>query len=643
MRLNPSLSLFIALATAVALGCLPAPDPGMDDSGNGGEGSGEDGGDSHGGDDDRDGYMEYEDCNDMDSEINPGAEEIWYDGVDQDCDGESDYDADRDGHDSDEHGGDDCMDDDASVHPGATEVWYDGGDQDCDGASDFDADGDGFDSEEHGGGEDCEDLNKDVNPDAEEICGNDVDDNCSGWDDCRLEGEYESDDASVQLKGSTSGEYLGESLSFAGDLDGDGYDDVVVGAPDYGYGGTDLDNGGVYLFRGPLVTDQSASSAHLRLRGEAGSRLGEAVEGQVDLQGDGYVDLIVSAPASDTGFATLGCKDHGSVYIFQGPVTRSGAVSISTADISLDGPCKGTTGFGSGVTLDAHGDADGDGIEDVLIGSTSGPYAFFRPATMTVKTTGELADNAWVLTVDDWSSGPTNAWFIRDTGTGSARIALTSPYWTEGEGNNGAVLILEEAPDSHDEFEVGGGIVGGKGAELGTSLSPLGDLDGDGLDEIAVGAPGLVSGGIEGVVYVLDPDKDEGEAASLAKATFVPSKDATFFGWDVAGVGDLDEDGHADVMLSTPFYQEDSEGLVWLHYGPLTGTVTMDEAPEPGDGAAIFRGEEGDNLGYSLAGGFDVTGDASPDLLLGAPGWQSSGSSSTVNTGRVLVFETWTQ
>jgi MYXO-CTERM domain-containing protein len=107
------------------------------------------------------------DCDDGDAAVNPGAEEIWYDGVDQDCSGGSDYDQDADGYDSAEHTDDglDCDDSDEAVNPDADEIWYDGVDQDCDGGSDFDRDGDGYDSESYGG-EDCDDADADTYPGA---------------------------------------------------------------------------------------------------------------------------------------------------------------------------------------------------------------------------------------------------------------------------------------------------------------------------------------------------------------------------------------------------------------------------------------------------------------------------------------------
>ncbi len=101
------------------------------------------------------------DCNDGDPTISPNATEIWYDGIDQNCDG-NDTDQDGDGVAALGHGGLDCDDTNATVYPGAVEVWYDGVDQDCDG-NDADQDRDGFDARAVGG-PDCDDLDATVTP-----------------------------------------------------------------------------------------------------------------------------------------------------------------------------------------------------------------------------------------------------------------------------------------------------------------------------------------------------------------------------------------------------------------------------------------------------------------------------------------------
>ena len=124
-------------------------------------------------DEDADGFSGVQcggsDCDDSDAAINPGATEVWYDGVDSDCNDWDDYDADRDGHAHDGYGGDDCDDTDPDVHPGAEELWYDGVDQDCDDSTaDDDQDGDG-----HPRDEDCDDTDGSVWDGCEEDDGDD--------------------------------------------------------------------------------------------------------------------------------------------------------------------------------------------------------------------------------------------------------------------------------------------------------------------------------------------------------------------------------------------------------------------------------------------------------------------------------------
>jgi hypothetical protein len=126
--------------------------------------------------------VEQGDCDDNDASIYPEAEEVPYDGVDQDCDGEDLIDVDGDGWEASETGGDDCDDQDASTNPAADEIPYDGADNDCEGDGDLtDVDGDGYDSDTVGG-DDCDDYDDEVHPGAVDDCGG-GDEDCDGEED----------------------------------------------------------------------------------------------------------------------------------------------------------------------------------------------------------------------------------------------------------------------------------------------------------------------------------------------------------------------------------------------------------------------------------------------------------------------------
>ena len=174
------------------------------------------------------------DCDDLDPDFGPGATDVWYDGVDSNCDGADDYDQDGDGVAAagiDGSDGDDCDDLDPDVFPGAEDAPYDGVFSDCDEAGEYDADGDGVDSADYGGPNggplDCDDTDASIYPGAADEWYDGVDSDCAGDDDYDQDG----DGAPSPLEGGPSG------LADCDDTD----PDVYPGADEVWYDGADQD------------------------------------------------------------------------------------------------------------------------------------------------------------------------------------------------------------------------------------------------------------------------------------------------------------------------------------------------------------------------------------------------------------------
>jgi hypothetical protein len=610
-----------------------------------------------------------DDCDDAESLVNPSNAEVCGDDIDNDCDDLIDEEdaptplswfADNDGdgygdYDSPYSGGtscaqpsgyvadgNDCNDTNADINPDAEEVWYDGTDDDCDGNLD-DADEDGYVGEE-AGGDDCADGDAFAHPDAPEVCGDGKDNDCDGdMDPC---------DMNAMIIGSNPGDRAGGAVAMGGDLNDDGIGDLVVGASRYN--GTGLSLGAAFVFYGPVSDERMTEEADFILTGEADhDRAGCAVEIIGDTDNDGIAELLIGAYVEDGGG-----DGAGAAYLMSSPlgVGTSGTLfSLSdAAGLKLVGEVGGDQ---TGYSLSGAGDVNNDGFADIIIGGYKASPAGRSEAGMAHILFGPIEDD-----LDGADDGELDLSFANVRlygadggdqlahsvsgagdvdGDGFDDVIMGAPNATRGVTYTGVAFLtlggvgmegnLDLATDADGRF------VGVNGADqAGYDVTGAGDVNGDGYGDFAVGAPGYDGGGSQsGAAYVVLGSMDIGcgVGSSCADtdlhataAVLLGERNDDFAGVSLDGGADLNDDGVPDLVIGARL--EDSTasdaGASYIMFGPFSpGTTDLSTS----DGK--FSGGDGNDwLGASVSSGMDVTGDGVDDMMLGAPNRDDSGDES---------------
>jgi hypothetical protein len=597
---------------------------------------------------DEDGWAWPEDCDDTDPSIHPGATEIC-DDQDNDCDGTTDgesavdrqpafVDGDGDGHGDPDQPiwvcriawgqsgiGDDCDDFNSDNYPGNSES-CDDLDNDCDTAVDeglaqsdwfLDQDGDGYGSGDPktaceappghvADGGDCDDSTASASPAQLEVCGDNLDNDCDGTDNgCTPAGEVSLADAWTTVLGGSDGLQLGYGIASAGDLDGDGTIDLWVGAT-----GAQIDGqptGGVVLISGPLggTLDASATGTAWFFGSAADDGLGRAMA-QGDIDGDGLPDALAGAWGDDTAG-----NNAGVVTGHLGPVQPS-----KDPAVRLAGPLSDSY-FGWSIAVD---DVDGDGIADVLVGGptdsaaaskSGGAWLFYGPLSGSVEAAD--ADARFYGQAQDDQAGAYVALVDLD-GDGLKDPVLGAPFSDRDQSNGGTVYGITGIPKG--DIGLAAANVAWTGEDAGDNArlpASAGDLDGDGLEDLIVGAPYSDRGGKDsGAVYVLYGPATAGGSLGAADAVLAGSAPGDQAGLAAAGIGDFNGDGLGDLLVGA--FSADSEtGHAALFLGPVFGDLSLTTAQ------VFWTGiQAGDQAGWSVAPAGDLNADGTADVLVGA-------------------------
>jgi hypothetical protein len=556
---------------------------------------------------DGDGWAACEDCDDSDAARSPSATEVC-DDIDNNCNGVVDIDAtetpdwyldyDGDGYgdatvtvsqcDPPERFVDnalDCDDSAAEALPGGVEV-CDNLDNDCDGTVDgqdaegaapfyTDVDGDGYgtdstevficfpDANQVPDAGDCDDDNDAISPGEVEVCNDGIDNDCDGTSEgCEIEAEELSD---IVLSGAAAEDYAGRAITGIGDINNDGFDDMLVGADGY------ADEGAAYVILGPLsagTSDTLDNVAFLTIEGSssAGSA-GERGLGLGDIDGDGLDDFLVAAPT-----ATDRAARSGTVHLFLGSTiaaqTSGGTFSVDNSDFQWNGN-DGYDWAGEGL---AHlGDWNGDGHDDFAIGAT-----------------GDEANGA----------GSGTVYVI--PGTGSAPSGTATSVVTAG------TLAVS----------------GDAGWFVGANIDGLGDFDGDGNDDLGIGViQADANGSLSGGAFVVSGGQTGNLSIEDADLRLNGTNANDRAGAGLGAAGDIDDDGYPDMFVGVS--RDDSAGAdagaIILIYGRADlSTIDGSNIQAVAD-ATVTGPSAGIGLGESFVGNFDFDGDGELDLLAGAP------------------------
>jgi len=418
------------------------------------------------------------------------------------------------------------------------------------------------------------------------------------------------------MDGSQANELFGFSVNTAGDVNGDGYADVIVGA--YGYDGGSGGEGRAFVY--PGSSSGVSTTALWSVVGVSNSLLGRSVSTAGDVNGDGYADIIVGSH-NYSGFGFLN-QNIGKAEVFYG---SSSGPSVSSDWVSYGSTPLAQAGQQFGYSVACAGDVDGNGFSDVIVGAWKynngttndvGRAFVFHGSSTGLSTSadwtyeGVQANEQLGCSVD--TAGDVN-------GDHSADVVIGAQGY---DSNDGRILVFHGASvqglgSTYSWMEEGFDALSEHGIVFGYSVSTAGDVNGDGYADIIASAH-LAGTNQEGKACVFHGSS--GGMTFPIEWSVSGGQDYAWYGQSVNCAGDVNGDGYADVIVGAPSYDGvgNNSGRAYVYLGSGAGLNTAEYWMQGGDAAS-------DNFGRSVNTAGDVNGDGFSDIAVGADGYGDGG------------------
>lgn len=397
---------------------------------------------------------------------------------------------------------------------------------------------------------------------------------------------------------------MGISVAGAGDVNGDGFDDVIVASrrllEDPGLGAA-------FVYHGSIHGVDSIFDSQLALPPNG---LEPRVAGAGDVNGDGYDDVMVSAPNANTEEG-----NSGAVFVFHG--SPSGVDSAFATRLSGD-----RSGAEFGRSLAGAGDVNGDGFDDVIVGSRKIAENSAQGAAFVFYGSSAGIDPAHRTQLESFQDWAEMGYSVAGAGDvnqdGFDDVIVGAPVYDDEDGHKNGAAFVFHGSASGVSTEIASQLeTVHSGINLATSVSGAGDIDADGYDDVIVGAPRYDDGvNRRGAAFIY-----RGSASGVIPnfTTVLESyQDNARFGESVAGAGDVNGDGFADVIVGARLYDllKENEGAAFVYPGSASGVETVGSRLEINQGLGVL-------FGWSVAGAGDVNGDGESDVIVGATGFSN--------------------